>query len=399
MDTNLPIGSDGLVTFQIGEDYPEIRESVRRVCANFPADYWRKLDEEEAYPTDFINALTEAGFLAALIPEEYGGTGLPLRAASVILEEICAAGCHAAAGHAQMYIMGTLLRHGSEEQKRKYLPEIAAGRLRLQAFGVTEPTTGSDTTQLKTRAVRTEAGYRLNGQKVWTSRALHSDLMLVLARTTPADEVKRKTDGISTFLIDIRAHLGKGLTIRPLKSMLNHHTTEVFFDDLDIPADSLVGEEGKGFRYILDGMNAERVLTAAEAVGNARWFIRTATAYAKERVVFGRPIGQNQGIQFPIAQAYIQSEAADMMVRRAAALFEAGQPCGAEANMARYLAAECAWNAAEACMSTFGGFGFAVEYDVERKWREARLSRTAPVSTNLILAHVAQHTLGLPRSY
>jgi acyl-CoA dehydrogenase len=343
--------------------------------------------------------LTEAGFLAALIPEEYGGTGLPLRAASVILEEVCAAGCHAAAGHAQMYIMGTLLRHGSEEQKRKYLPEIAAGRLRLQAFGVTEPTTGSDTTQLKTRAVRTENGYRLNGQKVWTSRALHSDLMLVLARTTPASEVKRKTDGVSTFLIDIRQHLGKGLTIRPLKAMLNHHATEVFFDDLDIPADSLIGEEGKGFRYILDGMNAERVLTAAEAVGNARWFIRTATRYAQERVVFGRPIGQNQAIQFPIAQAYVQSEAADMMVRRAAALFQAGQPCGTEANMARYLGAECAWNAAEACMTTFGGFGFAVEYDVERKWREARLSRTAPVSTNLILAHVAQHTLGLPRSY
>ncbi|MFH5927247.1 acyl-CoA dehydrogenase family protein [Roseomonas sp. SXEYE002] len=395
----MPFTTDNLVTLQIGEDYPEIRESVRRVCADFPQEYWRKVDEAEAYPTEFINALTEAGFLAALIPEEYGGTGLPLRAASVILEEVCAAGCHAAAGHAQMYIMGTLLRHGSEEQKRKYLPEIAAGRLRLQAFGVTEPTTGSDTTQLKTRAVRTENGYRLNGQKVWTSRALHSDLMLVLARTTPANEVKRKTDGVSTFLIDIRQHLGKGLTIRPLKAMLNHHATEVFFDDLDIPADSLIGEEGKGFRYILDGMNAERVLTAAEAVGNARWFIRTATRYAQERVVFGRPIGQNQAIQFPIAQAYVQSEAADMMVRRAAALFQAGQPCGTEANMARYLGAECAWNAAEACMTTFGGFGFAVEYDVERKWREARLSRTAPVSTNLILAHVAQHTLGLPRSY
>ena len=399
MDTNLPISTDNPVTLQIREDWPEIRESVRRVCAAFPQEYWRKVDEAEAYPTEFINALTEAGFLAALIPEEYGGTGLPLRAASVILEEVCAAGCHAAAGHAQMYIMGTLLRHGSEEQKRKYLPEIAAGRLRLQAFGVTEPTTGSDTTQLKTRAVRTEDGYRLNGQKVWTSRALHSDLMLVLARTTPAAEVKRKTDGVSTFLIDIRKHLGHGLTIRPLKAMLNHHATEVFFDDLDIPADSLVGEQGKGFRYILDGMNAERVLTAAEAVGNARWFIRTATRYAGERVVFGRPIGQNQAIQFPIAQAYVQSEAADMMVRRAAALFEAGQPCGTEANMARYLAAECAWNAAEACMTTFGGFGFAVEYDVERKWREARLSRTAPVSTNLILAHVAQHALGLPRSY
>jgi acyl-CoA dehydrogenase len=298
-----------------------------------------------------------------------------------------------------MYTMGTVLRHGSDEQKRRYLPQIAAGKLRLQAFGITEPTTGSDTTQLKTRAVKTESGYRLNGQKVWTSRALHSDLMLVLARTTPAAEVKNKADGISTFLVDIKASLDKGLTIRPIKAMVNHHATEVFFEDLDIPADALIGEEGRGFRYILDGLNAERMITAAEAVGSTRWFVRVATAYAKERVVFKRPIGANQGIQFPIAQAHIQMEAADLMVRRATALFEAGKPCGAEANMARYLAAECLWNAAEACMQTHGGFGFAREYNVERKWREARLARIAPVSTNLILANVAQHVLGLPRSY
>jgi acyl-CoA dehydrogenase len=390
---------DTLINVPVGEDFPEIREAVRRVCARFPAEYWRKLDAEEAYPTEFINAMTEAGFLAALIPEEYGGSGMPLRAAAVIMEEVCTAGCHAAAGHAQMYIMGTVLRHGSDAQKKKYLPEIAAGRLRLQAFAVTEPTTGSDTTQLKTRAERTPTGYRLNGQKVWTSRAQHSDLMLVLARTTPAGEVRNKADGISTFLIDIREALGKGLEIRPIKAMVNHHATEVFFDNLDIPADNLVGQEGKGFRYILDGMNAERVLTAAEALGSTRWFIRKATAYANEREVFGRKIGQNQAIQFPIAQAHIQSEAADLMIRRAAAMFEAGLPCGSEANMARYLATEASWNAAEACMQTHGGFGFAREYDVERKWREARLGRIAPVSTNLILAHIAQHVLGLPRSY
>lgn len=388
-----------LISMQIGEDFSEIREAVRRVCADFPEEYWLNLDENEAYPTDFINALTEAGFLAALIPETYGGSGLPLRAAAVIMEEICASGCHAAAGHAQMYIMGTVLRHGSEEQKRRYLPEIASGKLRLQAFGVTEPTTGSDTTQLKTRAERTATGYRINGQKVWTSRAQHSDLMLVLARTTPAADVKNKVEGVSTFLIDIREALGRGLTIRPIKAMVNHHATEVFFEDLDVPADALVGEEGKGFRYILDGMNAERMITAAEAIGSTRWFVRKATAYAKERVVFKRPIGANQAIQFPIAQAHVQMEAADLMVRRATALFEAGQPCGSEANMARYLAAECLWNAAEACMQTHGGFGFAREYHVERKWREARLARIAPVSTNLILANVAQHVLGLPRSY
>jgi acyl-CoA dehydrogenase len=394
-----PPGSDSLIAIQTGEDWKDIREAVRRVCADFPQSYWREKDEAEAYPTQFIDALTRAGFLGALIPEEYGGTGLPLRAAAVILEEVCAAGCHAAAGHAQMYTMGTVLRHGSEAQKRTYLPQIAAGKLRLQAFGVTEPTTGSDTTQLKTRAIKTANGYTLKGQKIFTSRAQHSDLMLVLARTTPPEEVKSRSHGISTFLIDIRASLGKGLEIRPLKVMVNHHTTEVFFDDLEIPRDSLIGEEGRGFRYILDGMNAERVLTAAEAIGNTRWFIETATAYAKERVVFGRPIGQNQSIQFPIAQARIQMEAADLMVRRAAAMFEGGVPCGSEANMARYLSAECLWNAAEACMQTHGGFGYAREYNVERRWREARLARIAPVSTNLILAHVAQHVLGLPRSY
>lgn len=389
----------GQLALQLGEDFPDVREAVRRVCTAFPQEYWRSLEDGEKYPTEFIDALTKAGFLASLIPEEYGGSGLPLRAAAVIMEEICAAGCHAAAGHAQMYTMGTVLRHGSDEQKKRYLPEIAAGRLRLQAFGITEPTTGSDTTQLKTRATRTEKGYRINGQKVWTSRALHSDLMLVLARTTPAAEAKSKTEGISTFLIDIRECLGHGLTIRPISAMVNHHATEVFFDNLDVRADTLIGEEGKGFRYILDGLNAERMITAAEAVGSTRWFVRTATAYAKERVVFNRPIGANQGIQFPIAQAHVQMEAADLMVRRATAMFEAGLPCGSEANMARYLAAECLWNAAEACMQTHGGFGFAREYNVERKWREARLARIAPISTNLILANIAQNVLGLPRSY
>ncbi|OZI37518.1 acyl-CoA dehydrogenase [Bordetella genomosp. 10] len=397
--TQNPSTSDSPLSMALGEDYPDIRDSVRRVCADFPAEYWSGLDEREDYPTDFIKALTDAGFLAALIPEEYGGTGLPLRAAAVIMEEICAAGCHAAAGHAQMYIMGTVLRHGSEAQKRKYLPRIAAGELRLQAFGVTEPTTGSDTTQIKTRATRTADGYVLNGQKVWTSRAEHSDLMLVLARTTPANEVAKRIDGISTFLVDIRASLGRGLEIRPIKAMVNHHATEVFFENLEIPADALVGEEGRGFRYILDGMNAERMITAAEALGSTRWFLRTATQYARDRVVFGRPIGANQGIQFPLAQAYIQSEAADMLIRRATAMFEAGLPCGEQANVARYVAAEALWNAAEACMQTHGGFGFAREYHVERKWREARLARIAPVSTNLILANIAQHTLDLPRSY
>src|SRR5215813_6996701 len=388
------------VALPIGEDHAEIREAVRRICEKFPGAYWRDLEAREAYPTDFVTALTEAGFLGALIPEEYGGSGLPLRAASVILEEVHASGCNAAACHAQMYIMGTVLRHGSAEQKRRYLPKIASGELRLQAFGVTEPTSGTDTTKLKTRAERRgNDKYVVNGQKVWTSRALHSDLMLLLARTTPADQVKRKTDGLSTFLVDIREARGKGLDIRPLKAMINHQSCEVFMNDMEVPAENLVGEEGKGFRYILDGMNAERVLIASESIGDARWFVRTATKYAKERVVFDRPIGQNQGVQFPIARAYAETEAADLMVRKAAALFEAGINAGAEANMAKMLASEAAWAAAEMCVQTHGGFGFAEEYDIERKFREARLYTVAPISTNMILNFVAEHVLGLPRSY
>ena len=395
-----PTDTETTISLPLGEDYPEIRESVRRICAGFPGSYWRDLEDREAYPTEFVTALTEAGYLAALIPEEYGGAGLPLRAAGAVLEEIHSSGCNAGACHAQMYIMGTLLRHGSAEQKAKYLPQIADGSLRLQAFGVTEPTTGTDTTKLKTRAVREgNSHYVVNGQKVWTSRALHSDLMLLLARTTPLDQVKRKTEGLSVFLVDMREARGNGLAIRPLRAMINHNTTEVFFDNLKVPADNLIGEEGRGFRYILDGMNAERILIASEAIGDARWFIAKAAAYAKERVVFGRPIGQNQGIQFPIARAYAATEAADLMVHRAAALYEAGEPAGKEANMAKMLASEAAWQAAEACMQTHGGFGFAEEYDVERKFREARLYTVAPISTNLILAYLAEHVLGLPRSY
>jgi acyl-CoA dehydrogenase len=391
--------SDSLTTLEIGEDYPELRESVRRICARYPGAYWQKLEESEAYPTEFVTELTEAGFLGALIPEEYGGSGLPLRAAAVILEEINAAGCVASQGHAQMYIMGTLLRHGSEEQKRRYLPEIAAGRLRLQAFGVTEPTTGSDTTKLKTRAVRQGDHYVVTGQKVWTSRAMHSDMMLLLARTTPADQVAKRTDGLSVFLVDLREHRGQGLDIRPIKAMINHNTTEVFFDNLRVPAENLIGEEGKGFRYILDGLNAERILVATEALGDGRWFIRKATGYAKERVVFGRPIGANQGVQFPIARAWAELEAADMVCRRAAALFDAGKECGADANIAKLLASEAAWHAGEAAMQTFGGFSYAKEYEIERKWRETRLYQIAPISTNLVLAYVGQHVLGMPRSY
>jgi acyl-CoA dehydrogenase len=389
------------VTLQIevGEDYPEIRESVRRVCADFPGAYWRKLEEDEAYPTDFVRALTEAGYLGALIPENYGGSGMPLRAAAVILEEIHASGCNAGACHAQMYTMGTVLRHGSEAQKQLYLPRIASGELRLQAFGVTEPTTGSDTTKLKTRAVRDGDSYVVNGQKVWTSRALHSDLMLLLARTTPLDEVKKKSEGLSVFLIDIREARGKGLDIRPLKAMINHNATEVFFDNLRIPADSLIGQEGKGFKYILDGMNAERILVSAEAIGDARWFTKTSVAYVSERRVFDRPIGQNQGVQFPIARAHAEVEAADLVLRRAAAKFAAGQPCGDDANMGKLLASEAAWHAAEACLQSHGGFGFAREYDVERMWRETRLFQVAPISTNMVLAYVAEHMLGMPRSY
>jgi acyl-CoA dehydrogenase len=387
------------VSVQLGEDYPEIRESVRRICADYPGAYWRDLDEREAYPTEFVRALTAAGYLAALIPEEYGGAGLPVRAAGVVLEECHAAGCYAAACHAQMYTMGTLLRHGSPEQKSRFLPPIARGELRLQAFGVTEPTTGTDTTKLKTRAVREGDHYVVTGQKVWTSRALHSDLMLLLARTTPRDQVKKKTEGLSVFLVDIRDCLGKGLDIRPLKAMINHNTTEVFMDGMRVPAANLIGEEGRGFRYILDGMNAERILVSHESIGDARWFVRTASKYASERIVFDRPIGQNQGIQFPIARAYAETQAADLMLRKAAALFQAGLPCGEDANLAKLLASDAAWHAAEACMQTFGGFGYAREYDVERKWREARIQQIAPISTNLILAYIGEHVLGMPRSY
>ena len=389
MDVNVPIG----------EDYPEIRDSVRRICTGFPGSYWRDLDRRDAYPTEFVKALTDAGYLGALIPEEYGGAGLPLRAAGVVLEECHAAGCYAAAAHAQMYTMGSVLRHGSAEQKAKYLPKIASGELRLQAFGVTEPTTGSDTTKLKTRAVRDGAHYVINGQKVWTSRALQSDLMLLLARTTPLEEVRKKTEGLSVFLVDLREARGKGLEIRPLAAMINHNTTEVFLDNVRVPAENLIGEEGKGFRCILDGMNAERILVSHESIGDAHWFIRTASKYACERVVFDRPIGQNQGIQFPIARAYAATQAADMMLRKAAALFQAGRPCGEDANIAKLLASEAAWQAAEACMQTHGGFGYAREYDVERRWREARIQQIAPISTNLILAYIGEHVLGMPRSY
>ena len=387
------------VSMNLGEDYPEIRESVRRICADFPGSYWRELDEKEAYPTEFVKAMTEAGFLAALIPEEYGGAGLPLRAAGVILEEIHACGGNAGATHAQMYTMGSVLRHGTPAQKDKYLPKIASGELRLQAFGVTEPTSGTDTTKLKTRAVREGDEYVINGQKIWTSRALYSDLMLLLARTTPLEQVARKSEGLSVFLVDMRHAVGNGMTIRPIKAMINHNTTEVFFDNLRIPADSLVGPEGKGLKVILDGMNAERILVSHESLGDAKWFIRTAVNYANERVVFDRPIGKNQGIQFPIAKSYAQTQAAELMLRKAAAVFQAGQPCGEFANLSKLLTAEAAWEAAEACMQTHGGFAYAREYDVERKWREARVQRTAPISTNLILSYLAEHVLGLPRSY
>lgn len=382
-----------------GEDFPEIRESVRRVCTDFPGSYWRELEEREAYPSEFVQALTDAGFLGALIPESYGGSGMPLRAAMVILEEIHASGCNAGACHAQMYTMGTVLRHGSDAQKQKFLPEIAAGRLRLQAFGVTEPTSGTDTTKLKTRAVRDGDEYVINGQKVWTSRALYSDLMLLLARTTPLEDVKKKSEGLSVFLIDIRQARDKGLDIRPLKAMVNHNTTEVFFDNLRIPADSLIGEEGKGFRYILDGMNAERILVSAEAIGDARWFTQKSVEYVSERRVFDRPIGQNQSVQFPVARAYAETQAADLVLRRAATKFDHGLPCGDDANMGKLLASDAAWHAAEACLQNHGGFGYAREYDVERKWRETRLFQIAPISTNLVLSYIGEHILGMPRSF
>jgi alkylation response protein AidB-like acyl-CoA dehydrogenase len=380
-------------------EWSDIRDGVRALCQRFPGEYWRNLDRERAYPTEFVRALTEAGYLAALIPEEYGGSGLGIGAAAAILEEIHKNGGNAAACHAQMYTMGTILRHGNAAQKAAYLPDIAKGTRRLQAFGVTEPTAGTDTTSIRTTAVRQGDRYVVNGQKVWTSRAEHSDLMLLLARTTPRDAVAKKTDGLSVLIVDMKQALGHGLTIRPIRTMINHATTEVFFDNLQVPAENLVGEEGKGFRYILDGMNAERILIASECLGDARWFIAKATAYAKERVVFGRPIGQNQGIQFPIARAYAATEAAALMVKRAITLFEAGQPCGAEANMAKLMAADASWQAADMCLQTHGGFGFAEEYDIERKFRETRLYQIAPISTNLILAYIAEHVLGLPRSY
>ena len=377
----------------------QIRAAVRALCADFPGAYWRAQDRERAYPTEFVAALTKAGYLAALVPEEYGGSGLGLAATAAILEEVHASGANGAACHAQMYIMGTILRHGSTAQKAQWLPAIASGELRLQAFAVTEPTSGTDTLALSTTAERRGDDYVLNGQKVWTSRAEHSDLMLVLARTTPRDEIEKRTDGLSVLLVDMRAAAGNGLTIRPIRTMINHATTEVFFDDLRVPAANLIGEEGKGFRYILDGMNAERVLIAAECIGDARWFIEKAVAYANERRVFDRPIGQNQGIQFPIARAFAATEAAELMVYKAAALFDEGATIGKEANLAKYLAAEASWQAADMCLQTHGGFGFAEEYDIERKFRETRLYQIAPISTNLILSYIAEHVLGLPRSY
>ncbi|HQT61790.1 MAG TPA: acyl-CoA dehydrogenase family protein [Acidiphilium sp.] len=390
---------DGFAEPHAEDAYAAIRTEIRKLCAGFPGEYWRRLDEEGAYPEAFVGALARDGWLAALIPEEYGGSGLPLSGAAAILEEIQQSGCNGAACHAQMYIMGTLLRHGSAAQKATYLPQIASGALRLQAFGVTEPTSGTDTTALKTTARREGGHYVVNGQKIWTSRAEHSDLMLLLARTTPREAVAKKTDGLSVFLIDMREARGNGLTIRPIRTMMNHATTEVFFDDLRIPADTLVGEEGKGFRYILSGMNAERILIAAECIGDAKWFTSKSVSYANGREVFGRPIGQNQGIQFPIARAYARMRAAELMVREAAARYEAGQNCGAEANMAKMLAAEASWEAAEACIQTHGGFGFAAEYDIERKFRETRLYQVAPISTNLVLSYLAEHVLGMPRSY
>jgi alkylation response protein AidB-like acyl-CoA dehydrogenase len=380
------------------DDIAPIREAVRALCADFPGEYWRKLDRERAYPAEFVAALTKAGFLAALIPEQYGGSGLNMLAAAAIMEEIHASGCNGAACHAQMYTMGTVLRHGSDAQKQKYLPAIARGELRLQAFGVTEPTSGTDTLSLRTTAMRDgNDAYVINGQKIWTSRAEHSDLMLLLARSTPRDQVKKRTEGLSVFLVDMRDV--KGLTIKPIRTMMNHATTEVFFDQMRVPADSLVGEEGQGFRYILSGMNAERILIGAECIGDAKWFIEKATGYAKERVLFGRPIGQNQGVQFPIARAFAQMRAAELMVHEAANLYAAGRDCGPEANMAKMLAADASWAAADMCVQTHGGFGFAEEFDVERKFRENRLYQVAPISTNLILSYLAEHVLGLPRSY
>ncbi|HTW35353.1 MAG TPA: acyl-CoA dehydrogenase family protein [Rhizomicrobium sp.] len=381
------------------ESFPEIRESVRRLCARFPGEYWRALDRERAYPTDFVRTLTEEGFLSVLIPEEYGGSGLGLRAATAVLEEIHRSGSNGGACHAQMYTMGTILRHGSAAQKAKYLPRIASGELRLQAFGVTEPTSGTDTTRIRTFARREADTYIVNGQKIWISRAEHSDLMVLLVRTSPREDSKKPTDGMSVLIVDLNDAKGKGLTIRPIRTMINHATTELFFDDLKVPAENLIGAEGQGFRYIIDGMNAERILIASECIGDGRFFIDRAGAYAKDRSVFGRPIGENQAIQFPIARAYVQVTAAAEMVAKAAAMFDAGIPCGTEANMAKLLASEAAWFAADMCIQTHGGFGFAEEFDIERKFRETRLYQVAPISTNLILSHVATHVLGLPKSF
>jgi len=382
------------------QDFPDVREGVRALCARFPGEYWRALDRERAYPKDFVAALTEAGYLAALIPEQYGGSGLPLRAAAAILEEIHAAGCNGAACHAQMYTMGTILRHGSETQKQRYLPKIASGELRLQAFGVTEPTSGTDTLSLRTTARREgNDRYVINGQKIWTSRAQYSDLMLLLARTTPREQTKKRTEGLSVFIVDMHLAEGTSISINPIRTMMNHATTQVFFDDLRVPVENLIGEEGQGFRYILSGMNTERILIAAECIGDCKWFIDKASKYAKERVLFERPIGQNQGVQFPIARAYAQMRAAELMVQEAARKYEEGRDVGAEANLAKLLAADASWFAADMCVQTHGGFGFAEEYDVERKFRETRLYQVAPISTNMILSYLAEHVLGLPRSY
>ena len=381
------------------DGHQDMREALRALCGGFDAAYWQKIDHERGYPEAFVDALTQAGWLAALIPADYGGSGLGLTEASVIMEEINFSGGNAGACHGQMYNMGTLLRHGSEAQKRQYLPKIATGELRLQSMAVTEPTTGTDTTQLKTTAVRKGDRYVVNGQKVWISRIQHSDLMILLARTTPLAEVKKKSEGMSIFIVDLKQAIGQGMTVRPIQNMVNHETNEVFFDNLEIPAENLIGEEGKGFKYILDGLNAERTLIAAECIGDAYWFVDKARRYATDRQVFGRPIGQNQGVQFPIAADYIETEAANLMRWKACELFDAGQPCGAEANMAKYLAAKASWEAANTCLQTHGGFGFACEYDVERKFRETRLYQVAPISTNLIHSYVAEHLLGLPRSF
>ena len=383
----------------IDDGYDEIRSAVRALCAQFPDEYFRKIDLERGYPEEFVRALTEAGWLAALIPQEYGGSGLSLAEASVIMEEINRSGGNSGACHGQMYVMNVLVRHGSQQQREFYLPKIASGELRLQSMAVTEPTTGTDTTKLKTTAVRKGDRYVINGQKVWTSRVRHSELMLLLARTTPLAEVKKKSEGLSVFMVDLRDAIGKGLNLRPIENMVNHETNELFFDDLEVPVENLIGEEGKGFKYILDGLNAERVLIAAECIGDGRWFIERASRYAKDRIVFDRPIGQNQGVQFPLAESHIEVEAASLMRFRACELYDARKPCGAEANMAKYLAAKASWEAGNACLQTHGGFGFACEYDVERKFRETRLYQVAPISTNLILSYIAEHVLGLPKSY